>query len=847
MRSFLSFLLLVGLSSPWLTEANYFDSDFDLTHSDDGTMVELPSFLLQIFETDGELAADSTYTNVQDALSQFLTAELNAIYSPLHAVHSINSTVYNDNAAKLDPAFRHLLPESKRNGPSRSERIEWELNRGSLETAEEENKFLRGKRNLQSLVGSEMLMKVNVTFDRSPAPGDEEVRREVVKMMQNLEGLVTNLTATKDPELANVILAIRLELPTPSPSVLPTSSPAPSASPTTIPVVPTASPVVPTASPVTPTSAPVLPTFSPVAPSVLPTSSPAPSASASPTTSPVSDPTSSPDMSPSDPTNSPASGGAGSENTAPTPAQGIIGGQKPATDDNNSNTIIIGTVAAVCSAALIALALFAFVRRRRRNDDEEDVQETNDVEGDIEPFNSARSVDNDSIFSGLTDMMNDTGSPRIYQSKSISSATTVQANNVASQQAYNTKSPVSMTNGSTLFAFSEEGEEDDSEPGRNGSDVSLDNPAPTPIDQSSEQAEGFLFGLGLGLGQRKADVADETPPRSNKLTDQAAATSSAANRSIGNASPKNNTVPNGALIAGGVVAAAGATAAVARRRSKQDKRSKQDAPGGLGSPNSVDSSDGAFPTGRSRKSRQHAGKGQADGTSEYQQAMHPLDWSARSDVNDEDASTLSSAEDRHARQFLFAQVEKKSPKTPMFSPRSERSKMSSISGNTTPGSQNSKGSDASASRQLINDLVWLEQKIANVRTSAGAAALAPTSPGGIDHTDSLSYNSKDAPISPSSHGETSTVDSNGIMQNIVCRDCFAPPGKLNIVIHSTKDGPAVHTVKPGSSLEGHLFPGNLIIAVDNVDTRTFTAEQVMKMMAAKSGFERKITVLHFEN
>jgi C-terminal processing protease CtpA/Prc len=70
---------------------------------------------------------------------------------------------------------------------------------------------------------------------------------------------------------------------------------------------------------------------------------------------------------------------------------------------------------------------------------------------------------------------------------------------------------------------------------------------------------------------------------------------------------------------------------------------------------------------------------------------------------------------------------------------------------------------------------------------------------------------------------------------------------LNIVIHSTKDGPAVHTVKPGSSLEGHLFPGNLIIAVDNVDTRTFTAEQVMKMMAAKSGFERKITVLHFEN
>jgi C-terminal processing protease CtpA/Prc len=85
------------------------------------------------------------------------------------------------------------------------------------------------------------------------------------------------------------------------------------------------------------------------------------------------------------------------------------------------------------------------------------------------------------------------------------------------------------------------------------------------------------------------------------------------------------------------------------------------------------------------------------------------------------------------------------------------------------------------------------------------------------------------------------------MQAIVCRDCFAPPGKLKIVIHSTKDGPAVHTVKKGSSLEGHIFPGDLIISVDNVDTRSYTAEQVMKIMTTKTRFERKITVLHFED
>ena len=186
----------------------------------------------------------------------------------------------------------------------------------------------------------------------------------------------------------------------------------------------------------------------------------------------------------------------------------------------------------------------------------------------------------------------------------------------------------------------------------------------------------------------------------------------------------------------------------------------------------------------------------------------------------------------------------------MFSPRSERSKFSSLSGNSTPGSKASLDSDVSASRQLINDLVWLEQKIADVRTSAAARSLAPMSPmspGGIDNADSLSYTSKDAPLSPSSHDETTTIDSNGIMQNIICRDCFAPPGKLQIVIHSTKDGPAVHSVKAGSSLVGHIFPGDLIIAVDNVDTRTFKAEEVMKMMSSKSGFERKITVLHFES
>ena len=86
-----------------------------------------------------------------------------------------------------------------------------------------------------------------------------------------------------------------------------------------------------------------------------------------------------------------------------------------------------------------------------------------------------------------------------------------------------------------------------------------------------------------------------------------------------------------------------------------------------------------------------------------------------------------------------------------------------------------------------------------------------------------------------------------ISGNIVCRDCIAPPGKLQIVMHSTNDGPTIHEVRPGSSLKYKVFPGDLLVAVDDVDTRTFTAEAVMDMMIAKSSKHRKLTVLHFDD
>lgn len=178
---------------------------------------------------------------------------------------------------------------------------------------------------------------------------------------------------------------------------------------------------------------------------------------------------------------------------------------------------------------------------------------------------------------------------------------------------------------------------------------------------------------------------------------------------------------------------------------------------------------------------------------------------------------------------------------------------SRTSGSLTPAAEK-----LSTSKKLISDLVWLERKIAQNHAAEYAETLSPTStdltgPRPVnDPSESLSFTSGGDGTNGLTHSASQDSSlATGPMPptyrpSIVCRDCFAPPGKLRIVIHSTKDGPAVHTVKPGSSLEGHIFPGDLIISVDDADTRSFSAEQVMKLMTAKSRSERKITVLHFD-
>lgn len=202
-------------------------------------------------------------------------------------------------------------------------------------------------------------------------------------------------------------------------------------------------------------------------------------------------------------------------------------------------------------------------------------------------------------------------------------------------------------------------------------------------------------------------------------------------------------------------------------------------------------------------------------SSAYSTSLHPGDWSNNGGGTDVEDDTIDerTSKENGASNIRFTM----SSETEPF-----RDNLISQSVESSPGS--SKGS----SKQLIHDLVWLEKKIADVRAR-------------VDRLDGDEFQ-QSPPMSPSSVGNKSA--GSPISANIVCRDIIAPPGKLHIVIHSTKDGPAIHSVKPGSVLENKVFAGDLIMAVNDHDTREMAAEGVMEIMSANSSSQRKLTVIH---
>lgn len=241
-------------------------------------------------------------------------------------------------------------------------------------------------------------------------------------------------------------------------------------------------------------------------------------------------------------------------------------------------------------------------------------------------------------------------------------------------------------------------------------------------------------------------------------------------------------------------------------------------------------------------------------SSDQSSEMHPLDWS-NGEVSTLGGSTSDLSDLQGKRiwdQYLAQHAALSSPhKHNMYSmandPASLRNQTffnlppnnygspTSEASFTTGVSSTTIGSDVSRSKELIQDILWLEKKIAD-RSTTNLGALA---------TEDNFYDYCSEENTMFTAADENAVKGNNPRRELRCRDCFAPPGKLNIVIRSSADGPIVHTVDESSVLSGQLFKGDLIIAVDDADTRNMRAEAVMKLMHSKFDRERKITVLHF--
>ena len=93
-------------------------------------------------------------------------------------------------------------------------------------------------------------------------------------------------------------------------------------------------------------------------------------------------------------------------------------------------------------------------------------------------------------------------------------------------------------------------------------------------------------------------------------------------------------------------------------------------------------------------------------------------------------------------------------------------------------------------------------------------------------------------------GEKRRISLNTMMKQKDAYDVFAPPGPIGIVVDTSKEGPAVHSLKSTSPMLGLINAGDLIVALDGEDTRNMTAASLTRLMAKKSRQkERKITLV----
>ena len=120
----------------------------------------------------------------------------------------------------------------------------------------------------------------------------------------------------------------------------------------------------------------------------------------------------------------------------------------------------------------------------------------------------------------------------------------------------------------------------------------------------------------------------------------------------------------------------------------------------------------------------------------------------------------------------------------------------------------------------------------------------------FDPNDETSESSR-AELDSAPSSVSSSVDSMNlepILQNSQydLKECIAPAGPLGVIVDTTPNGPLIHAIKDNSPLKGKVEPGDIIIAVDDCNTRHMTAASLTRLVGKKSQqSRRKILLLRY--
>jgi hypothetical protein len=99
----------------------------------------------------------------------------------------------------------------------------------------------------------------------------------------------------------------------------------------------------------------------------------------------------------------------------------------------------------------------------------------------------------------------------------------------------------------------------------------------------------------------------------------------------------------------------------------------------------------------------------------------------------------------------------------------------------------------------------------------------------------------------SSASMTTSFSSDTLPVDVVQRTVKAPPGKLGLTMVISPEGPKVRYIQEDSPMDGVLFVGDVIVDINDVDTRPLTIPAIFSLLKRANDLTRSITVLTMDD